>query len=166
MANIAPFCQACRREVPAKYCEFTQGIGMLVLRTQRGVKGNMCKHCASKYFWELTGLTMVTGWWGVISFITNIVFIISNITYFIGSRSLPEPGRAFPVQVGTNVPPVAAGTPAVEKQHPLAPYRNDIALRLRGGETPAQIGQYIATQTGLPQPLVQEYARAVAEGRA
>jgi hypothetical protein len=153
----AAFCQACQRNVPAKYCEFTQGIGMLVLRTQRGVRGNMCKQCASQYFWHYTGLTLVTGWWGVISFITNIVFIISNVTYFVGSRSLPEPGRAFPVQAAV-VPPVQ------DAPHPLASYRNDIVLRLRGGETPAQIGQYLAGQAGVPAEHAQEYARAVQEG--
>ncbi|HVT82761.1 MAG TPA: hypothetical protein VHM90_19140 [Phycisphaerae bacterium] len=161
MANIVHVCQGCGRNVPAKYCEFTQGIGMLVLRTQRGVKGNMCKQCASKYFWELTGLTLLTGWWGVISFITNIVFIISNITYFIGSRSLPEPGRAFPVETAAVVPPVQAGAP---EPHPLAAHRNDIVLRLRGGQTPVQIGQYIASQTGVPAAHAEEYARAVQEG--
>lgn len=182
--NIAPMCQGCRREVPAKYCEFTQGIGMLVLRTSRSVKGNMCKACASKYFWERTGLTLVTGWWGLISFVMNIVYIISNVSYFISSRSLPEPGNAFPVQPGGSIqsggaagnsggppslPPAnlpSPGGPPRAGAHPMVAHRQDIVLRLRGGQTPQQIAEYLAPRTGFSVAQSQQYVQAVQQGRA
>ncbi len=180
MSNAA-YCQACRRQAAVKYCEFTQGIGMLVLRSHRGVKGNLCRQCASKYFWELNSLTLLTGWWGIISFVSNIVYIISNVSYFIGSRSLAEPGQqAFPVQQpgGQNLqPPQAArqvqapaqlrpGQPPPSAPHVLASYRNDIVLRLRGGQSPVQIAQFIAPRSGVTAQIAQDYAKAVAEGKA
>src|SRR6202000_3094527 len=43
-------CQACGRNAPAKYVEFYQNIGMLVVRSLRSIKGNLCKRCIKKHF--------------------------------------------------------------------------------------------------------------------
>ena len=74
------YCQACRREAPTRYVEFYQNIGVLVIRFQRSIRGNLCKSCINKHFWELTGLTLVTGWWGLVSFFVNWFFLINNIS--------------------------------------------------------------------------------------
>ena len=55
------YCQACRRQAPTRYVEFYQNIGMLVMRSMRAVKGHLCKRCVKRYFWQMTGLTLVTG---------------------------------------------------------------------------------------------------------
>jgi hypothetical protein len=121
-------CQSCRRNVPTKYVEYQQNIGMLVLRTRRSVRANLCKRCSSRYFWELTGLTLVTGWWGVISFVLNWVFIIQNIVAFCSTRSLADvPEGGFPVspqQAGVRTPPVQqAAANAGGAAEPPNPYR-------------------------------------------
>ena len=157
-------CQACRRMAPVRYCEFTQGIGMLVVRTRRGVRGNMCRDCASKYFWEMTGLTLLTGWWGMISFVMNIVYIISNTGHFIGSRRLAAPaGGAFPIQVspGSVTPPQrGAGNDGMEK------YRLSIAAALQSGQSQQEVTERFAAQSGLTRDVAQAVVREIAEGGA
>ena len=171
MINVS-CCQACRKMAPTRYCEFTQGIGMLVVRSSRSIRGNLCRDCASKYFWEMTGLTLLTGWWGMISFVMNIIYIISNVAHFAGSRSLQAPAsQGFAVQTSQQAQfqayqqqPGQQGqpnTPAI-----LAGFKQDIAVRLRSGVTPQQIAQFIAPRAGIPVAAAMQYVDAVAQGRA
>ena len=87
--STSPYCQACRREAPTRYVEFYQNIGLLLMRYQRSIRGNLCKSCISKHFWELTGLTLVTGWWGLVSFVVNWFFLINNIVRYCGTLGMP-----------------------------------------------------------------------------
>src|SRR4029077_21272196 len=72
-------CQSCGVEAPTRYVEFHQNIGALVMRFSKSIKGNLCKRCIHRYFWQFTGINLVLGWWGLISFVMNIVFIGNNI---------------------------------------------------------------------------------------
>lgn len=107
------YCQCCGRNVPAKYVEYYQNIGMLVMRSMRSIKGVMCKRCSRKNFWEFTGLTLVTGWWGMISAIINPFIVLHNVVRVCGSFSLADDaGGGFPVEregqggQGGRMPPV------------------------------------------------------------
>jgi hypothetical protein len=87
---MSAYCQSCGREAPTKYVEFYQNIGVLVARFQRGVRGQLCKSCIHKHFWTLTGLTLITGWWGIISFIMNWFFLFNNIGRYLACLGMPS----------------------------------------------------------------------------
>ena len=75
-------CEACGARTHTKYVEFYQNIGMLVLRTSKNVKGELCKPCINRYFWEFTLITAVVGWWGMISMVLTPIFLANNIFRF------------------------------------------------------------------------------------
>jgi hypothetical protein len=78
---------------------YYQNIGMLFMRKMRTVDGALCKRCSRHFFFKLTGLTLVTGWWGMISAIMNPFLIINNIVRYVGTLSLADGGeRGFPMQ--------------------------------------------------------------------
>jgi len=91
MREIVMRCQSCGVQAETKYVEIHQNIGALILRFARTMRGNLCKSCISRYFWEYTAICLVAGWWGIISFFVNIFFIINNIVYYCGSLSMAAP---------------------------------------------------------------------------
>jgi hypothetical protein len=87
------YCDACRRVAPLRHAHFMQNIGAVVLRFPRTIDGNLCKHCIDKYFFRFTGVTMLLGWFGVISFFYSAFSIPSNIvnwTRSFGMRAPPD----------------------------------------------------------------------------
>lgn len=86
----AGYCQACGRTAPVKHVHFMQNIGVLIMRFPKSVRGNLCKRCISKYFWEMTLITSFLGWWGVISFFYTLFAIPSNIVNYLGTMGLPD----------------------------------------------------------------------------
>jgi hypothetical protein len=178
-------CQACGRNAPTKYVEFYQNIGMLVMRSMRTTRGNLCKRCIKKYFLKVTGLTLVTGWWGMISLILNPFLIINNVFRYLTSLGMADGGEgampvveggmqggmqpsgqrvvASPGRVGVvpPPPPPPALSGAATATTALASYRQDIVLRLRGGESPAQIAAFIAPRAGVSAATVQAYAESL-----
>jgi hypothetical protein len=84
------YCQVCGREAPTKYVEFYQGIGALIVRYQRSLRGNLCKSCIHHNFWKYTGLTLVTGWWGVIAFCANWICLFNNIGRYVACLGMPS----------------------------------------------------------------------------
>jgi hypothetical protein len=83
-------CQACQRRAPTKEVSFSSNIGLLILRIPRTIRGQLCRRCISKYFWEYTLTTTFLGWWGVISFFYSLVTIPMNIGTFLGARDVPD----------------------------------------------------------------------------
>ncbi len=61
------------------------------MRQHRVVKGNLCKPCIDYYFWNLTGKTMLVGWWGITSFIITPFILLNNILRFIFTADLKKP---------------------------------------------------------------------------
>ena len=154
-------CQACGRNAPTKYVEFYQNIGMLVLRSLRSIKGNLCRRCIKHYFWQLTGLTLLTGWWGMISFIMNPFLILNNIIRYVGSLGLADSAdQAFPLAGST---PAAAGpAPAAAAQvSPLASYRQDVTMRLRGGQSTQEIVAYLAPRAGVNAAAAAQFVESI-----
>jgi hypothetical protein len=91
-------CQDCGVEAKTKFVSFHQNIGLLIMRLPKTVEGHLCKSCINKHFWEMTGITAVAGWWGVISFIVTPFFLLNNIVRYLGCLSMPpvEPGASRP----------------------------------------------------------------------
>ncbi len=90
-ANTMGRCQVCGNVRPTALVKFDRNIGMLVLRQVRSIRGNMCKTCLGKKFWEFTGLNLLLGPWGVISLIMTPIFLVTNtVAYVSASRKLRD----------------------------------------------------------------------------
>ncbi len=85
------YCEACRRVGPLRHASFMQNIGAIVLRFPRTISGNLCKHCIDKYFFRFTGVTMLLGWWGVISFFYSCFAVPANVINWVGSFGMRAP---------------------------------------------------------------------------
>jgi len=96
---------------PAANVTIRQETGKIVFRTRRRVEGPMCRSCGLAIFREMTNKTLMTGWWGVISFFTNIYSIFKNIGARNRLAALAPP----------TVPAAAAGTPAAVPLDPNPP---------------------------------------------
>jgi hypothetical protein len=90
------YCQNCGLEAPTKYVRFFRIIGMLILLEIKSVKGDLCKKCINEYFWRFTGITLVLGWWGVISFVLTPFCLLNNVIRYIGTLGLEAPMDSLP----------------------------------------------------------------------
>ena len=84
-------CESCGLPAETKYVEFHENTGLIFMRQYRSVKGNLCKACINYFFWNLTGRTMLFGWWGVISFLVTPFFLLNNISRFIYTFGMKKP---------------------------------------------------------------------------
>jgi hypothetical protein len=144
-------CQGCGIEAPTKYVSFYQNIGALVMRFHRSIKGNLCKRCINKYFWEYTLITLGLGWWGMISFFLTPFFVINNVVRYLGA-------------LGLEAPPPDATRPeltdeAIEK---LNPHADELIQRLGQKEKLAEVAEDIAAVAGVTPGQVQLYIAALA----
>jgi hypothetical protein len=94
-------CESCGLPAETKYVRFYENVGMLFIRQHREVKGNLCKPCINYYFWNLTGKTMLFGWWGVTSFIVTPFILLNNLLRFIFTAGMKKP----PVQIAPSPSP-------------------------------------------------------------
>jgi hypothetical protein len=85
------YCESCGLSAETKYVEFHENIGMILMRQHHSVKGKFCKSCIDYYFWNLTGKTMLLGWWGIISFIVTPFILLNNLLRFIFSMNMKKP---------------------------------------------------------------------------
>lgn len=90
-AQPKEYCQSCGLPVETKYVEFYENVGMIIMRQHRSVKGNFCKSCIDYYFWNLTGKTMLLGWWGVFSFIISPFILLNNLIRFVFTLRMNKP---------------------------------------------------------------------------
>ena len=82
------YCQCCGMSAPTMYVSMHRHIGALVLRFHKSLKGLMCKRCVAQKFWEWTPLTLVLGWWGLISMFITPYVLVNNSIMYIKSRSM------------------------------------------------------------------------------
>jgi hypothetical protein len=143
-------CQCCGVEAPTKYVEFYQNIGALLVRFHKAVKGNLCKSCINKYFWEFTLINLTLGWWGTISFFLTPFLILNNLIRYLGTLKLPG------VPVGATAP-----TLTQEVIDRLAPYTDELVSRLNGGENFEQVVQSVAPRVGVTPGQLVLYIQAL-----
>src|SRR6185312_7195424 len=87
-------CQSCGESGDTKHVVFYQNIGMVIMRSSKTVEGELCKTCINDVFWKFTLITLVLGWWGMISLIVTPLFLINNIGRFLGTMGMKPPGHA------------------------------------------------------------------------
>ena len=85
-------CQSCGKAAKTALAHFRQNVGILFLRQEKHIEGNLCRACCGKYFWQLTLTTLAVGWLGTISLIIAPIYVIMNIAVYV--RSLGELGTA------------------------------------------------------------------------
>ena len=141
------FCQTCGVEAPTKYVEFHRNIGLLFLRLSASIKGDLCKRCIHKHFWEMTLVTIFLGWWGVISFLVTPFFLLNNVIRYVGCLKLQAvpPGATVPSLTEDAVSKLERYTERLVSQinagEPFERVVEDFARRAR--VTPGQVVLYI-----------------------
>lgn len=65
--------------------------GLLLARRRSRIGGPLCRHCGIAMFRTVQNKTLITGWWGFISFFANIGSVLANIGAYFELRSLSEP---------------------------------------------------------------------------
>jgi hypothetical protein len=102
-------CQFCA-DTPSVDATFRQETGMIFWRTRSQVDGRFCRNCGVATFRELQNRTLMTGWWGVLSFFTNWLTLFRNIASVQRIRALPltDPG-------GSNVAAMDPGKPLFQR---------------------------------------------------
>ncbi|MFI5299027.1 MAG: hypothetical protein ACHREM_13100 [Polyangiales bacterium] len=83
-------CESCGRHAPLMQVHLMQNIGMIVMRSQKILKGQLCKRCIREHGWKMTWTTFFLGWWGAISFIFTWVILPTNLFQLIKARGLKE----------------------------------------------------------------------------
>ena len=143
-------CQHCGVEAPTKYVAFYQNIGMLVMRKQKSMRGQLCKSCIHKVFWEYTGMNLLVGWWGTISLCLTPCFIVNNLVRYATCLTMPP--------TGPDAKPPELTDDAVNR---LSSYKEQIFARLNRGETFPEVANDIAQKAGVTPGQVFLFAQAL-----
>jgi hypothetical protein len=86
-------CEVCGVEAETRHVTFYQNIGALVVRFVSTVEGHLCKSCIHSHFWSMTLVSLLLGWWGVISFLLNPFFILNNLIRYLLCLGMKPPSR-------------------------------------------------------------------------
>src|SRR5437879_13155056 len=70
------------------------------MRFPTRLQGLLCRDCIGAKFWTMSLVTLVCGWWGVISFFVTPFFLIGNVLAYLGAANLPAPGGGRPKLLG------------------------------------------------------------------
>ncbi len=148
-------CEACGAHAPTKYIELYQNIGMLVLRSSKNVKGELCKTCINRYFWEFTLITAVVGWWGMISMIVTPLFLANNVFRFCTTLRMPRtlPARGPDL---ANHPTLSLTPDALVR---LQPFAAEVRERLGGGADLEQVADDVARRARVSATQAELFAR-------
>jgi hypothetical protein len=143
-------CQSCGVEAPTRKVFFVQHIGAIVMFFHKRIGGLFCRDCVNKYFREYFLMTLVLGWWGIISvFATPVVLLIDIINYF----------RAWtlePVPAGATVPVLTDD--AIRRISPLS---GDLIRRLNTDEKLDVVATDIAARARVTPGQVVRYVQAL-----
>jgi len=143
-------CQSCGVEAPTRKVFFVQHIGAIVVFFHKRIGGLFCRNCVDKYFREYFVITLLAGWWGLISvFATPIVLLIDIVNYF----------RAWslePVPTGAVVPVLTDD--AINRINPLA---GDLVRRLNANEKLEVVATDIAARARVTPGQVVRYLQAL-----
>lgn len=92
--NAIGRCQICGNMRHTKAVTYYRNVGMLVMRRTYTVKGELCRPCIHKYFWEFAWKNLLMGPWGMISLIMMPIYLIQNACQYLVAlyklRDIPE----------------------------------------------------------------------------
>ena len=87
-------CDHCGAHAPVEDVRFIKNTGMILMFRVDTVSGTVCRRCASDLFVRTMLHTMTLGWWGLISFFANLLFIANNVAIFVWTQTLPSGAAA------------------------------------------------------------------------
>jgi GYF domain 2 len=93
---------------------FKQVIGMVYFRRVKTLTGGYCRPCAQATGRKIQSLTILTGWWGIISIITNFGVIVANAMALWDARKMDSP------RGGDNPKRLSSGLPVIVRPATLA----------------------------------------------
>ena len=81
--------------VPLAPASFRANAGFVIFRVKDNLGGYFCERCIDEAFWKQHTLSAIFGWWGVISFASNLFHIPFNLLKYLGAlRELAPGGRS------------------------------------------------------------------------
>lgn len=105
--TVADGCQSCRA-TPTAEVTLRQETGKVFWRTRRLIEGRFCRDCGISLFREMQNRTLITGWWGLISFFVNWATVARNIVAANRLQRLlaptSEPGEALSARLNPGKP--------------------------------------------------------------
>jgi DnaJ-like protein len=102
-------CELCG-SAPAVAVVIRQETGKIIWRTRRRMEGTFCRECGLALFRSMQNRTLITGWWGVLSFFVNIGSVLGNLAAWWKIRSVATP-RRDPAVVSYLQSPLDSGAP-------------------------------------------------------
>lgn len=82
-------CQRCGARAPSTGVRFFRNTGMIIMFRWETLAAQSCRACAMRDFAGMTAWTLALGWWGLISFFLNWVFLFVNVMSFLWALTLP-----------------------------------------------------------------------------
>lgn len=101
-------CQLCG-STPAVPARFRSETGKIIWRTRRWLDGWFCRDCGLAVFREMTNRTLITGWWGVLSFFVNWLTLARNVFARAKVARLSPPQSRDPLVVTPLSGPLSPG---------------------------------------------------------
>ena len=114
------YCQSCGAQAPTKRVEFYCVMGALILVYYQWIRGQLCKSCIRRHFWEYTLTTLCFGWWSVISLLLTPFIILHNVIRYVFCLPMP---RVPPIK-----PRDGATAPASEARNAQKPVAKRIEV--------------------------------------
>lgn len=84
-SEVSGICQGCGKFAPVCNVSFSQNIGALFVRFNKEFSGVLCTECIERIYWKTTATNLFLGWWGIISFFVNLVYLIANFFRYLGT---------------------------------------------------------------------------------
>ena len=151
-------CQRCGLDAATRYVTFYQNIGLLFVRFPSSVQGHLCKRCIHRCFWRMTLTSLVAGWWGIISFFTNIFFIFSNVGQYLACLGMPAPAAAPRVAQAWQPELAPFAAERIER------HKDDILASLQAGERLETVCERISDRANVSPGQVRLYLQRRLQG--
>ncbi len=167
MFDLGRYCAICGAAHPSVHAKLSHNIGMVVMRRVEWTEGQMCQGCLVRTYLKHTGLNLVLGWWGMISFIMTIVFLVGNTVHLVTGLIALRSASARQARAERQREAERAQTDAPAA---LERFKHTIRMRLKRGEDVEVIAAEIADAANVPHEkahaFVVEQRAAVAEPSA
>jgi hypothetical protein len=141
-------CDSCGQDAPLREAEFGLYIGVLIGHVQWKKQGRLCSACIHETFLVYTLVTLLLGWWSVISLFLTPIMVFLNVVSYCGTFLM----RPYPVD-----PPIVFAPPEAVLEK-LRPCRDEMFQRLLKGESLQEVSEDIARRVGAsPEQVIRIY---------
>jgi hypothetical protein len=146
-------CDICSSGEPSVHVQLRHNVGMLFMRQEYETQGRLCTACLGRAFRKHQLCNLLLGWWGMISFVMTLVFLVDNVRVYLGARRdltrLREHREASRF--------VPQGTPSER----LTPFRHNVRLRLRRDEPASAIAADLAAVHQVPLADAEAFVQSI-----